>query len=104
MAEPVALRGPAHGPPPIANSPTGSITEDNQHSVAPILKSKFAVPIFFRWCNLKLQYEKRLDYCGVADWRKIAITLIIALRWVLECSGLVSTIEQRTDNTVHDVD
>src|ERR1044071_1886419 len=65
MAEPVALRGPAQGPPPIANNPSGSITEDNQHRYVPILKWIFAVAMFSLWSNLNFQYPKRfrLRWC-----------------------------------------
>jgi len=30
------------------------------------------------------------------NWQKIAITLIMAMRWALECNGLVSTVDEET--------
>ena len=37
IMDPAILRGPAQGPPPIANNPTGKVSKDNPTSPIPIL-------------------------------------------------------------------
>ena len=37
MIEPAASRGPLHGPPPIAMSPSGKLKNDTQHAMRPAL-------------------------------------------------------------------